>query len=740
MSYNDENELEEEALDKVEENGAQKVEDKMREVQEMKDAAKTGTSLAKNAASGNYLGAAKDVANLLKNKKIRRRIILQQLIPILIVFLLIFAVAVSLLGVIDSVGDIVQSTIKSEENKDFYEVDYENGGSIEISEEALEKLVESIKSLHLSMDDLKLMGDVDYSDPDIEKQNEEALKKYVKKFYESQAITQALYPNPSFFEKLKGKAYGTVYLQRTKDGDKDLSSVKQMTYMKYEKMKEKADNNDASIMYRFSVDDNGKLVIANKMVITSREGRDSSSETSIDLLHIDYKSAISQYTTPMNFLLYLAIVTQNPEFASAVADLVQNSEIRITVMDKVETYTEHENREYTEHTRTTKKTDETEIVYDSWDVNMEYGYPVPVYKPTYKEKQREESKVTTTITTTPVLAVTYAKTWFMEQTIEYAKTNNESAINNDSYTIEGEDEKEPPLRRKEEKVTWITDDTTTVTVSGSAVEYKETNRGDVKDRTGEKGDPGLNLLGKVDDKTTFLGLLDDKFKIPNSTHKESAVLNLISGSGMFFQQLQKDPDCQNLENIMRYILYKYTGKDYGVTEFDFSVYDAKEFITIRTGMYGSSCEEKVWWALIDAGYSKISAAGAMGNLCVESGFESNRVQGDYLQPNRKQYNADYSQKVNNGIISESEFINNGPGGGGYGLAQWTYPTRKQKLYYYAKQKGVGIDDENMQIEYLLKEMKRADDRPCSNLKQSFMDATTPEEAAKRFNSWMERWN
>ena len=31
---------------------------------------------------------------------------------------------------------------------------------------------------------------------------------------------------------------------------------------------------------------------------------------------------------------------------------------------------------------------------------------------------------------------------------------------------------------------------------------------------------------------------------------------------------------------MRYILYKYTGQDYGVTSFDFSIYNAKDFTTV----------------------------------------------------------------------------------------------------------------------------------------------------------------
>lgn len=76
--------------------------------------------------------------------------------------------------------------------------------------------------------------------------------------------------------------------------------------------------------------------------------------------------------------------------------------------------------------------------------------------------------------------------------------------------------------------------------------------------------------------------------------------------------------------------------------------------------------------------NEYGVAGLMGNLEAESGLCPYRLQGDFSSG----YSASvtYTANVDSGVISEFDFVNNGPGGGGYGLAQWTYYTRKQELY------------------------------------------------------------
>lgn len=70
-------------------------------------------------------------------------------------------------------------------------------------------------------------------------------------------------------------------------------------------------------------------------------------------------------------------------------------------------------------------------------------------------------------------------------------------------------------------------------------------------------------------------------------------------------------------------------------------------------------------------------AGLMGNLRAESGLYPDRVQGDIPYSS---YSKNYTAQVDSGAISEYDFVHDGPNGGGYGLAQWTFDSRKQALY------------------------------------------------------------
>lgn len=110
----------------------------------------------------------------------------------------------------------------------------------------------------------------------------------------------------------------------------------------------------------------------------------------------------------------------------------------------------------------------------------------------------------------------------------------------------------------------------------------------------------------------------------------------------------------------------------------------------------------IWHGLMADINNEIGVAGLMGNLQAESGLKPYRVQGDFTQG--YSFSITYTNQVDSGSISEYDFVNNGPNGGGYGLAQWTYPTRKQNLYNRKKQKGVSIGDLGLAIEFLLYEL------------------------------------
>ena len=115
-------------------------------------------------------------------------------------------------------------------------------------------------------------------------------------------------------------------------------------------------------------------------------------------------------------------------------------------------------------------------------------------------------------------------------------------------------------------------------------------------------------------------------------------------------------------------------------------------------------KQTIWNQLKARGFSDVAAAAIMGNLEAESNCISNRVQGDFTKGYQR--SAQYTAQVDAGNLDRHEFIYDGPGGGGYGLCQWTYQPRKAGLYDLAKKSGTSIGDEAMQIEWLCQELQQ----------------------------------
>ena len=109
-------------------------------------------------------------------------------------------------------------------------------------------------------------------------------------------------------------------------------------------------------------------------------------------------------------------------------------------------------------------------------------------------------------------------------------------------------------------------------------------------------------------------------------------------------------------------------------------------------------EQAIWAYLKNAGINANGCAAVMGNLYAESGLIPNNLEDTY---NTKlgMTDAQYTAAVDNGTYKN--FIHDSAG---YGLAQWTWYSRKEGLLNLAKAKGKSIADLNVQLEYLVKEL------------------------------------
>lgn len=115
----------------------------------------------------------------------------------------------------------------------------------------------------------------------------------------------------------------------------------------------------------------------------------------------------------------------------------------------------------------------------------------------------------------------------------------------------------------------------------------------------------------------------------------------------------------------------------------------------------SSPEQTIWDTLFAAIGNVYGVAGLMGNLYAESALNPQNLQNN---GNNKlgMTDAEFTAAFDSGKYAADTFIHDGYG---YGLAQWTYYSRKQALLNYAKASGKSIGDLTMQLGFLLQEIK-----------------------------------
>ena len=109
-------------------------------------------------------------------------------------------------------------------------------------------------------------------------------------------------------------------------------------------------------------------------------------------------------------------------------------------------------------------------------------------------------------------------------------------------------------------------------------------------------------------------------------------------------------------------------------------------------------EKTIWEYLKAQGLTDAGVAGLMGNLYAESGLRPNNLQNSY-EGKLGMADAEYTEMVDRGT-----YANFGNDRAGYGLAQWTYPSRKAALLAYAKAAGKSIGDLEMQLGFLMQEL------------------------------------
>lgn len=126
----------------------------------------------------------------------------------------------------------------------------------------------------------------------------------------------------------------------------------------------------------------------------------------------------------------------------------------------------------------------------------------------------------------------------------------------------------------------------------------------------------------------------------------------------------------------------------------------------------------IWDYLKTQGLTDAGVAGVMGNLYAESGLNPINLQDSYNE--KLGYsNEEYTKAVDKGTYKN--FIKDGAG---YGLAQWTFWSRKQDLLKLAQSRRVSVGSLTLQLDFLMIELNQSYKKLLQNLKttQSVNDA------------------
>ena len=187
----------------------------------------------------------------------------------------------------------------------------------------------------------------------------------------------------------------------------------------------------------------------------------------------------------------------------------------------------------------------------------------------------------------------------------------------------------------------------------------------------------------------------------------------------------------NTEGKKVYTVYKYLGSISPNLNVGDHVLKGQAIGTVgevsitNNNLVGDTLAERIWWALLNAGFSKEVAAGMLGNMAVECGGHTiDGIKTDSIE-------------------GEHDFEKMMASGRGFGLIGWTASAFKQAFREYLKAEGGNWYDEDVQIGFLIETTKTADNNRWKkrfyNVWESegytyekFINASTPEIAAEQY--------
>lgn len=426
--------------------------------------------------------------------------------------------------------------------------------------------------------------------------NEKQTKAYLYKYMVASLSTQLPYIKESTAQTLKEIALkGTLLYELDKRTEvqgivkikrRTGNSTKDLSFKKYEDFEKMINENNTSAVNYFSIDESWMLCIAKHNIIKTETADGNITEDhSLEEVKIPYQTMVSKYSVPFEFFIALQQITLNPEYVSAVADLIQDhGEIEFTIFDSTEVI----QTDYTYKYKVKKKWVETTTTDSNTTTSTTTSTTSNTTGATTTEKKTsvsdEKTEITKTVQTINTITanITKANVWVINQETKYQKENpqTEYPLGENGVTTEIPDEDEPAGDTGEWKI-----DRSENTKQTINKEIWKSAGSNVKINSDKFLGLWRNLFGSYVEGASYMpkpiGALV-KYKVPESKFREeSPIENILSSEDWLYDLLEKSENTQTHAQLMRYLiaLYKANGDTSKVDiALDLSIFNPDEFV------------------------------------------------------------------------------------------------------------------------------------------------------------------
>ena len=431
-------------------------------------------------------------------------------------------------------------------------------------------------------------------------------KEYLKAFIRAELITQ--FPDLRNKNKIgtqvkDNEIQGCIQIHRA-SSDSTNGATTLLEYIDYDTFNSYITNGDSSATNRFTLDTNGNLVVAGWKRVTTNinstvpdvENINNQVEYSLTTNSINYQSLLKQYTMPFDFLWALTVMGEDEDFAYNVAQLALDSKIIITVQDNLTTVTTHIYEEYDVQ----EKTQKSATIVATVD-NTNYSKQVEIENETdpvnyYIETEIKDENCRTNID------ITYADTWIVEYTNPYSNVIPSEDVNEDIVEIDdtGYELKESSILASDSDISSALYDFQVEKCGDQSTYSSKLQQGKVSGTIGtityKKFERKLNQKTTTTVTTSYNTYTKGSPTVTEKTDKDSsednfvtlfikfdkAKTNILSAPEWLFEMLEGSPKASDTVDILKYLLYKATGKNYGVKELDLNIYNSSNFSTVFT--------------------------------------------------------------------------------------------------------------------------------------------------------------